>query len=95
LPLPFQGVLRITGANVAVTGLRGRYNERRDFIVTTTPPVDEASQLSTEELLFPQIADGGGYTTQFILFSGRTGQSPNGLLRFFSTSGGALGIVVQ
>ena len=37
--LPFQGLLRLTSSTpIAVVGLRGRYNERGDFIITTTPP---------------------------------------------------------
>jgi len=33
------------------------------------------------------LADGGGCTTQFILFSGTAGQSSSGTLRFFDQSG--------
>ncbi len=95
LPNPFQGVLRITGANVFVTGLRGRYNERGDFLITTTAPIDETAAASTTEMVFPHLADGGGYTTQFILFSGNAGSTSNGLLRFFSQSGGALGLTLR
>ena len=87
LPASFKGVLRISGANVFVTGLRGRYNERGDFLISTTVPVDETSQPSSAELVFPQIVDGGGYTTQIILFSGSAGQSASGVLQFVSQSG--------
>ena len=51
-PDPFQGILRITTdalAGVAVAGLRGRYNERKDFLIATTSPVDEnRSPVGTE-----------------------------------------------
>ena len=73
LMLPFRGVLRIsTGSSsgVSVVGLRGRYNERTDFLITTTPPSNEADTASTSEFLFPHLVDSGGYTTQFVLFSG-------------------------
>jgi hypothetical protein len=77
LQLPFRGVLRIsansTAMEVTVTGLRARYNERQDFLVTTTPPGNEASPTSSTELLFPHFVTGGGYTTQFVLFSGSAG----------------------
>ncbi len=95
LPVPFQGVLRITtssGAGVSVVGLRARVNERGDFLITTTPPVDEASPPSTNEFLFPHFADGGGYTTQFILFSRAPGQRPNGTLKFFGQNGQPLNL---
>jgi hypothetical protein len=38
-------------------------------------------------MLFPQIVNGGDYTTQFILFSGAAGQSSNGVVRFFNEDG--------
>ena len=68
LPASFKGVLRLTGSNIYVTGLRGRYNERGDFLITTTSPVDEMSPPSNSQFVLPQLADGGGYTTQIILF---------------------------
>src|SRR5262249_46970864 len=95
LPASFKGVLRISGANVFVTGLRGRYNERGDFLITTTAPVDETAAPSTAEMVFPQLADGGGYTTQVILFSGAAGQSMIGVLQFVTQSGQPLSLNLQ
>jgi hypothetical protein len=93
LPLPFQGVLRVSSsASIAMVGLRGRYNERNDFLFTTTPPVNEAAPPSSSTLFFPHIADGGGYTTQFLLFSGQAGQTSSGTVQFFSQSGGTLAL---
>jgi hypothetical protein len=90
LPSSFKGALRISTAaasGLVVTGLRSRFNERGDFLVTTTAGADEASVPPTAELFFPQIADGGGYTTVFILLSGPPGQVLPGRIRFFSSSG--------
>jgi hypothetical protein len=89
LPNPFKGVLRIstTSAGISVVGLRTRYNERGDFLLTTTPPTIETAPSPTTEMVFPQLADGGGYTTQFILFSGTSGQSGSGSLRLYDASG--------
>ncbi len=86
---PFQGVLRITttSSGLSVVGLRTRVNERGDFLITTTPTTVETSPPSTREWLFPHLADGGGYTTLFILFSGTAGQSSSGTLGFFDQSG--------
>lgn len=96
LQLPFQGVLRVTSSEaISVTGLRGRYNERGDFLVTTAPPVNESSAPVNSALYFPHIADSGGYTTQFILFSGGSGQSSAGLLTFFTQSGEGWNLAVQ
>jgi hypothetical protein len=96
LPTSLQGVLRISGpAGIAVVGLRGRYNERGDFLITTTPPVAEDEPASQAEMLFPHIVEGAGYTTQFILFSGKPGQASSGTLRFLSQSGQPLGLSIR
>ncbi len=97
LTTPFQGVLRIssTATAVAVIGLRARTNERGDFLITTTPPTDETGATSSAELLFPHLADSGGWNTQFILFSGVAGGTSSGTLGFFSQAGWALGLIVR
>jgi hypothetical protein len=100
LPNPFKGVVRITTGSsaISVVGLRARYNERApnpDFLITTTPPALENSSATTAELLFPHLADGGGYTTQFILFSRTAGQSSSGTLRFFDQNGQPLNLTLR
>ena len=76
-------------------GLRGRYNERNDFIITTTPPVAEDEPAVQGETFFPHIVEGSGYTTQFILFSGQPGQAGSGTLRFLSQSGQPLPLAIK
>lgn len=98
LPMPFQGILRAStgsGSRIAVTGLRGRNNERGDFLITTIPVVDEAAAPSSAEVFFPHLVDGEGYTTQFILFSGTANQALSGTLQFFRQSGQALDLTVR
>jgi hypothetical protein len=98
LPFPFQGILRISGggaAGLSVVGLRGRYNERGDFLITTTPPSNEAAGVTGAELFFPHVVNGGGYTTQFILFSGSAGQASTGNLRFLKQDGTGLNLTVN
>jgi len=92
-----KGVLRITtsGPGVSVVGLRGRYNERNDFLITTTPAINEAAPPISGLLLFPHFAMGGGYTTQFILFGGAVGQAPSGYLIFTNQDGTPLNISLQ
>jgi hypothetical protein len=93
---PFQGMLRISSAaTISVIGLRGRYNERNDFLITTTPPSNEATPATSAELFFPHFAEAGGYTTQFILFSSSAAQRSSGVLRLFSTSGEPLNLLVR
>ncbi len=87
LSLPIQGLLRIaSAAAISVVGLRGRTNERGDFLITTTPPVAEDNS-SSPELFFPHFADAGGFTTQFILFSNGSSGPLGGTIRFLSQSG--------
>jgi len=45
------------------------------------------------ELLIPYVADGGGYRTQLILYSGTPGQFGSGSLRFVSQSGQPFALV--
>jgi mono/diheme cytochrome c family protein len=94
--LPFQGLLRITSASpIAVVGLRGRYNERGDFLITTTPPVSEQTSASSGDAYFPHFADAGGYTTQFILFSSGPGASASGSVRFMKQDGQPLDLKLR
>ena len=87
LPSSFRGVLRISSSfPVSVIGLRGRHNERGDFMVSTTPAVAEDELPASGELVFPHIVSGGGYSTEFLLM-GRSGSS-NGNVVFRSQSGG-------
>jgi len=95
LSLPIQGLLRISSASsIAVVGLRGRVNERGEFLITTTPPVPETSSAAPESF-FPYFADADGYTTQFILFSSGSSPSLSGAMRFFSQSGQPLNLKLR
>ncbi len=97
LPLPFQGELRMisTTSSVAVVGLRQRMNEREEILITTMPATSAGGTATNDEQLFPHIVDGEGWTTQFILFSGVSGQSSSGTLQFFSKDGTPLGLDLQ
>jgi hypothetical protein len=68
----FQGIVRVTSTSaVNMIGLRGTYNERGDFLITTTPPANETTPVQPgSELMFPHIVSGGGYTTEVTLFNG-------------------------
>ena len=93
LTTPFQGVLRVSttaGTGIAVVGLRIRYNARGEFLITTTTPVDESAAEVSSQLYFPHLADGGGFTTQFILLGGTTGDAREGNLQFFGGTGESL-----
>jgi hypothetical protein len=91
---PFQGILRITASTesgVAVIGLRGRYNERGDYLITTVPSVPEqAAGTTARETYFPHWVDGGGYTTQFVLFGTGADSATTGTFRTTSQNGALL-----
>jgi hypothetical protein len=97
LPNPFRGVLRIstTTSGISVVGIRSRYNENGGYLMTTTPPTNEAAPPTSAEMLFPHIVNGGGFTTEFIIFSGTAGQASNGNLQFFRDDGSSLPLVLD
>src|SRR2546430_12420129 len=63
----------------------------RDLTVTGVQtcalPISDENRAPAGPQFFPHFADGGGYTTQFILFNGGTDQASSGSLRFFGQSG--------
>ena len=88
LPDNFSGVLRVAAtAEVAIVGLRLRINENGELKMTTTPPSNETGPSTTADVFFPHFADSGGWSTQFILYSGTAGQAVSGTLRFIDASG--------
>jgi len=93
LPATFQGILTIrsTSAPISVIGLRGHVNERTEFLMATTPPFNNDLPASGEELVIPHFVDGGGYTTQFVLFSG-TGAASSGTMVFIDGKGQPVGL---
>ena len=96
LETPFQGILRVSSpVLLSVVGLRARYNERDDLLITTTPTVNENAAPSTSGIFFPHIVDSGGYTTQFVLFSGQPSQSSSGTIQLFSQTGEQLNVILR
>jgi hypothetical protein len=89
LPKPFSGIVRISsvdGVDLAVIGLRGRLNERSEFIMTTTAPTNE-NAAPAPNLAFPHIVNGGGFLTQFILYSGTAAEPASSSLNVHDQSG--------
>ena len=85
LPEGFTGVMEISSTSpfVALT-LRSLFNGRGDFLLTTFPIAD-LTRTAPTPIIFPQIADGGGITTQFILLSG--GAASSTTVRYFAEDG--------
>ena len=92
LPKPFQGVVRISsvdGVDLAVIGLRGRLNERSEYIMTTTAPTNENAP-AAGQLVFPHIVNGGGFLTEFVLYSGTAAEPASGSLNVHDQAGGTM-----
>ena len=94
---PFRGILRVTttATAVSVVALRQRYNERGDYLITTTPPTLETSTPTATARSFPHFVNGSGYTTQFILFSGTAGQTATGIMKFYGQDGAPLPVTLR
>jgi hypothetical protein len=90
LPAGFTGVLDISSSTpFAAVTLRSTQNQRGDFLLTTFPVAD-LNQTAPTPIIFPHIADGAGFATEFILLN-PSGPS-NTSLRFLGDSGTPLSI---
>jgi subtilisin family serine protease len=91
LPRHFTGVLELYSPRVPFVALTGRSvtNSRGDFLLTTFPVAD-LSRPAPAPLIFPQIANGSGYRTQFILLSADS--ASNTTLRYRNQAGSPLNI---
>ena len=96
LPDNFSGVLRVRStAGIAIVGLRLRVNGNNELKMTTTSPSNEMDPSTSEDRFFAHLADSGGWSTQFILFSGTAGQTASGTLSFIDASGQPLDLSPQ
>jgi len=85
LPDGYRGVLDISSTTpFAALTVRSFYNERNEFLMTTFPIAD-ANQAAPSPIIFPQVADGGGYVTEFILIS--SGAAANAKPGFYNDAG--------
>jgi glucose/arabinose dehydrogenase len=87
LTRPFQGTLHVSSSTpIAVVAIRARFNERGDFLISTTPPSDPNTD-AQDAAFIPQILDGGGYSTQIVIFGGTEEQPASGNIYFFDANG--------
>jgi photosystem II stability/assembly factor-like uncharacterized protein len=90
LPEGFTGVLDIGSATpFAALTLRSLMNERKEFMMTTFPIAD-MNCAAPSPIVFPQIVDGGGYVTQFILIG--AGGASSVTLNFYGDDGKPLAV---
>jgi hypothetical protein len=94
LPQGFQGtVLLESSVPVHVVTLRSLITSANSFIMTTMPLVDLNSGASpSSKVYFPQLADGGSFTTELLLLSTGNGSFR---LQFFGTDGQPLPVVLK
>ena len=94
LKAPFQGVVQVTtlsGSGVTAASFRFLRNERLDFLVTTTGPLNEDAGMAGR-LIFPYLTDSTGYSAQFILINPPGAGNITGVLHFLSSDGTPLQI---
>jgi len=91
LPDNFTGVLDIQAAKpFAALTIRSFLNTRNEFLVTTFPVADMTTTISSP-VVFPQIADGAGYSTQFVMIS--AGEDSEATISVFGIGGSPLSIL--
>jgi hypothetical protein len=90
VPFPFRGTLRISTAasgGVSVVAIRGRSNERADFLFSSLPL---ATEVETNDVapqrMFPLIGAGGGYGSELALFTD-AGTASSGAIVVVSQTG--------
>src|SRR5262249_32857825 len=84
------GSLEITSTQpVSVLGLRLTTNQRGETLLTSTAVADLSQPLNNSPVYFPQVADGGGYTTTIIL-SNTAGTTETGTIAIFDDTGAPL-----
>jgi hypothetical protein len=87
----FAGVLDLEAPTpfVALT-IRSLYNSRNDYLITAFPVAD-LTKPAPSPIVFPQLADGGGYTTQFILLS--AGEEMRATVNLSDETGNSLAVM--
>jgi hypothetical protein len=96
-PQTLQGVLKLTvtsGPGVVTAGYRASFNANGNLLMTTTGPLVEDAG-APGLLVFPHIAEGGGYRTRFVIIGGASGQSNTGVLSFFNETGAPVNLVLS
>ncbi len=84
------GTLEVSSSQpLSVVAIRLTTNQRGETLLTSTPVADLKKTPSNSQVYFPQLADGGGYSTSVILMNTSDGIEA-GNLRLYSDDGLAL-----
>src|SRR5262249_37131751 len=66
---PFSGTASITSnLPIGITAIRGTTNELSEFIMAAVP-ISAGAAPGSEVTVFPQVADGAGYSTELVLIN--------------------------
>jgi hypothetical protein len=77
---------------ISIMALRMTINQRDESLYTTTPVADLSHSFTFDSIFFPQLVDGGGYTTALVLLNS-SATTERGTIQFYDESGQPL--VVQ
>jgi hypothetical protein len=93
VPDTFSGVLRVSSASpLTGIGLRLTTNGGGDYLMSTIPAVSETQNDAAQQLLFPHIVFGGGFTTELILLNRQPSASSSGEVIFSAQDGSPLSL---
>jgi len=93
LPADFKGTVLIEASSaISMITLRTTINSSGAFLMAAMPMVNLDQPLPAGTSYFPQLADGGGFTTEFLLLS-PVAATPT--LRFFNPQGEPLSVPVR
>jgi hypothetical protein len=86
-PRPFRGTLLVTSdVPVGMLSLRETVSSQGEVVLTTLPAQPDEDADITDSAILPQMADGGGYQTEWLLVNSSE-RSMTGLLRFLRSDG--------
>lgn len=93
---PFQGTVLVhaSGPGVVLFSMRDRYTETGALVGTTTGPLKEEAATAAVTV-FPHVLDGGGYATEFILFTDTSGAGTSGTISFTDDNGRTQPLSIQ
>jgi hypothetical protein len=87
-PTAFNGVLRASSASpIAGIGMRLTTNNSGDYVMSTIPAVTETQNGTAQQLMFPHIVSGGGFTTELILLNRKPSATSSGKVIFAGQDG--------
>ena len=98
LPKSFRGILRIQAeAGHEIAGLSVRYrNDRSNLdILSLMPPIEALASPTRGTMVFPHMVDSGGYISRFVLLNRSESMSSTLVLRFLSSSGKPMPLLVH